>query len=187
MDAFTYLSVLLSIIIGLGMTQILTALGRLIRTRSNVVRYWPPLLWSGILLIIYVQVWWSMFGLRSYTSWTFLAFLVVLLQTIMLYMVAAVVLPDESEGGTVDLKEHYRRQAVWFFGFFAATLLVSVMKDVVLSRRLPAPVNLAFHCLFLVICAIGIVTRREIYHKAIALAGAAVFALYIPLLFWRLR
>lgn len=36
MDAFSYLSVLLSIILGLGLTQLLTAAGRLIRHRERL-------------------------------------------------------------------------------------------------------------------------------------------------------
>jgi len=34
MDAFSYLSVLLSVIIGLGISQLLTSFGRLIRHRT---------------------------------------------------------------------------------------------------------------------------------------------------------
>ena len=82
MDAFGYLSVVLSIIIGLGITQILASSGRLIRGRAHVVTYWPPLVWAGVLLVMYVQAWWSMFGLRAHVGWTFLAFLVVLLRTV---------------------------------------------------------------------------------------------------------
>lgn len=43
MDAFSYLSVLLSIVLGLGPTQLLTAVGRLIRHREHVRVHWLPL------------------------------------------------------------------------------------------------------------------------------------------------
>src|SRR5690349_21520109 len=58
-DAFSYLSVLLSIILGLGLTQVLTAVGRVIRHRDRVRVDWLPMLWAGVLLVVYVQVWWS--------------------------------------------------------------------------------------------------------------------------------
>src|SRR3954471_23039506 len=87
-DAFSYLSVLLSIIIGLGVTQLLTAVGRLIRHRDRVRVDWLPLLWAAVLLVIFVQVWWSMFGLRNYREWNFVSFLLVLAQTCTLYMMA---------------------------------------------------------------------------------------------------
>jgi hypothetical protein len=53
MNAFSYLSVLLSIIIGFGMTQVLTAMGRLIRHRAHVRFYWPSLLWAFTVLAIH--------------------------------------------------------------------------------------------------------------------------------------
>lgn len=61
---FPYLSVLLSIIIGLGITQLLAAAGRLIWHRNRVRVDWLPLLWGAVLLVIFVQVWWSMFDVR---------------------------------------------------------------------------------------------------------------------------
>ena len=48
-----------------------------------------------MLLLIFVQAWWAMFGMRRHTDWTFFTFLIVLLQTVTLYMMAAVVLPEE--------------------------------------------------------------------------------------------
>src|SRR6478672_4069223 len=65
MDPFSYLSVLISIILGLGITQLVTGLGRLIQARGRIKFYAPTIAWVGLLLIIHVQTWWAMFGLRS--------------------------------------------------------------------------------------------------------------------------
>ena len=187
MDAFSYLSVLLSIILGLGITQILTAAGRLIRGRRAVIPYWPPLVWAGLLLVVYVQAWWAMFELRTHESWTFVGFLVVLLQTITLYMLAALVLPDGGDGGSIDLRAHYDEQAPWFFGFLAATVVVSALKEVVLEGSLPEPANLAFHVVLLAVSAVAMVVRRDWLQKVVAVASAGVFTLYIAMLFSQLR
>ena len=187
MDAFGYLSVLLSLIVGIGLTQILTASGRIIRHRAVIRFYWPPLLWAAVLIVIYVQTWWSMFGLRSYTDWNFLDFLVVLAQTITLYMMAALVLPEEVTERGVDLRTHYERQSRWFFGFLLATLVVSILKDVVLAGRLPLPANLAFHIFLGVICIAAMVIRLPRFHQALAVLGAVSMAVYIALLFAHLQ
>ena len=187
MDAFNYLAVLLSIIVGLALTQVLSACGRLIRARAHVVWYWPALLWAAILVVIDVQVWWTMFGLRTHANWTFIAFFSVLLQTITLYMMAAVLLPEQVDERGVNLREHYHRQAPWFFGFFAATLAVSFMKEIVLQGRILEPVNLAFHVTILAMCAVGVFARRETVHRALAIAGAVGIGAYIAVLFTRLR
>jgi hypothetical protein len=201
MDAFSYLSVLLSIIIGLGITQLLAATGRLIRGRAVVRAYWPPLLWAGILLVIYVQMWWSMFGLRVRTAWTFLAFFVVLLQTVVFYMATSLVLPETvtepsdvggpsspADSATVaDLRAHYERQVPWFFGFFAATVVVSMVKEMVLEGRPPVGANLAFHLFLLAGSGLALVSRRPRVHEGLAIANAVGVAGYIALLFSRLR
>jgi len=186
-DAFSYLSVLLSIIIGLGMTQVLTACGRLIRHRDRVRAYWLPILWAIVLLVIYVQVWWSMFGLRAETTWTFVGFLIVLAQTAALYLTAALVLPEDVGDAGVDLRAHYDRQRVWFFAVFLATLVISVVKDVILSGRLPHPLNLGFHAGFATVSMIAIATPRRRVQEVIGVACATVIAAYIGLLFATLQ
>jgi hypothetical protein len=186
MDAFSYLSVLLSIIIGLGITQILTAVGRIIRHRDRVRADWLPLLWAAVLLVVYVQVWWSMFGLRHVREWTFAMFLAVLTQTATLYLMAAVVLPEQIDDQRVDLYAYYERQHRWFFGFFLATLLVSVIKDLIVNGVLPRPLNLGFHILLAVASLAAIFVRRRRFQEVVGVTSGAAFVTYIGLLFARL-
>jgi hypothetical protein len=186
-DAFSYLSVLLSIILGLGLTQLLTAAGRLIRHRDRVHADWLPLLWATVLLVVYVQAWWAMFGMRSVRDWTFVSFLVVLAQTTTLYMMAALILPEQVEEARVDLAAHYDRHHRWFFGFFLATLCISVVKDVLLSGHLPEAANLVFHGLLAAVCVTAIVARSRRVQAVLSIVGAVAVALYIGALFMRLH
>src|SRR5205085_4787758 len=116
MDVFGYLSVLLSIILGLAITQVLQGLRALLIARSRVTMFWPSIAWCGLLLLVDVQGWWAMFGLRLKGSWTFVEFGIVLLQVLVLYMLAALVLPDVDRDGRVDLRAFYFAHARWFFG-----------------------------------------------------------------------
>ena len=80
MDAFSYLSVLLSIVLGLAITQLLSGFAALVHARRRVTMYWPVPVQMAVTLLITVQVWWAMFGLREVRHWTFAAFLILLLQ-----------------------------------------------------------------------------------------------------------
>jgi hypothetical protein len=62
MDSFGYLSVLLSIIIGLAVTQILQGLRVLMLSRETARLYAPSLIWTALLLLIATQMWWAAFG-----------------------------------------------------------------------------------------------------------------------------
>ena len=187
MDAFSYLSVLLSIILGLGLTQLLTAAGRLIRHRDRVRADWLPLLWATVLLVVYVQAWWAMFGLRSLRDWTFVVFLIVLAQTTTLYMMAALILPEQVDDAGVDLAAHYDQHHRWFFGFFLATLCISIVKDVVIGGHLPEAGNLVFHGLLAAVCVAAIVARGRRLQVALSLVGTAAVVVYIGALFMRLH
>jgi len=187
MDAFSYLSVLLSIIIGLAMTQVLMGYRGLLLSRSRVKLYAPTLVWSGLILVFAVQSWWASFGLSDDEAWTFLDFGLVLLQTALLYMTAGVVLPDIPPGETVDLREHYYREAPAFFAFIVAMLAVSLLKDVALEGELPERSNVIFHLAFGALSVAAIFVRRPIFHQALAVVATLGTVTYIGLLFFRLE
>lgn len=187
MDEFSYLSVLLSIILGLGITQILKGFRGILQSRKRVKLYWPALAWAGLLLLIYVQTWWAMFGLRFHHDWSFGAFAIVLLQTIVLYMMAGLVLPNFFGDDIIDLRANYYAHHSWFFALAILVLCVSIGKEVVLTGALPERRNLAFHVAFIATAAIAAITRREWCHKAMVLVTTGLFCFYIAFLFSHLQ
>lgn len=186
MDAFSYLSVLLSIILGLAITQVLQGYRLLMLGRERVTLYAPPLILSAIMLLFATQSWWSSFGLASHSEWEFASFFVILFQTILIYMMAAIVLPDVPTDQQTDLRVHYYREHRAFFGLFVTVLFVSVLKEYALDGRLPLPENLAFHTGFGVVALAGMMIRRPRVHEFLAPALGLLAVLYIALLFARL-
>lgn len=185
MDAFSYLSVLLSIIIGLAITQVLQGY-RTLLLADRPVRLDPaPLIWSVVLLLAATQGWWASFGLREHQAWNFFGFAIVLLQMVLLYMSAAVVLPDARDG-RVDLAEHFDRHRVAFFSFLLAVLVTSVAKDLSIGGEWPSAFNLLFHAAMGVIAVVGMVFRGRTLQTALAMLGASGFLFYVGLLFARL-
>ncbi len=187
MDAFNYLSVLISIILGLGITQILSAFGRLLNARARVRWYAPAVAWAALLLLIHVQTWWAMFGLRTYTAWSFRVFLVVLSMPIMLYLMAALALPDAGGDTPIDLKANYYAHATWFFSLAVLVILASLVRPVVLYGSFRLDADHLFQAVFLAGCAGAILTKREHYHVGLAGIAAVLLAIYATVLFGRLR
>jgi len=186
MDQFSYLSVLLSIILGLAITQVLKGFRGIVLARARVRMYWPVLLWAIGLLGMCVQSWWAMFELREVVEWAFAHFAVVLLQTVFTYMLAALVFPDFGDD-PVDLRSHYFAHTRWFFGLFIAVLIASLAKDLVIYGHLSGRTNVGFHLAFIAAFLIAVLTSREWYHKTLSVIGIAAFAAYTLLLFSRLH
>jgi hypothetical protein len=186
-DEFGYLSVITSVIIGLSITQLLQGIGQVINARDRVRIYWPTMAWAVFLLLVDTQAWWAMFGYRNRHAWTFIQFTVVLLEAIMLYLLAAIVLPNIPDEGEIDLRSNYFRHAGWFFGSLVVLLLDSLLKSVVVSGGLPGKPDLGFHLFWITTAFIAAFTRSERYHKAFVCLSFAVFITYIVLLFPWLR
>lgn len=186
MDAFSYLSVLLSIILGLAITQVLQGYRALLLNRHRVRLFFPPLGWSVFILLAATQSWWSSFGLADHKDWSFLTFSVILLQTVLLYMTAALVLPDIPPEQELDLRAHYYREVTPFFAVWLALLLTSLTKGVLLDNRLPATEDLLFHGSFAGLAVVALTVRREWVHQVLAGLNAALLLAYIALLFARL-
>lgn len=184
LGAFDYLSVLLSIILGLAVAQVLTGYRALALARTRVRLYAPTLVWTVIVLMIAVQSWWAMFGLREVAAWTFGGFTILLLQTILIYMLAGLSLPDVGDG-EVDLQAHYFTHHRLFFGVVVALVVVSVGKDVVFAGHLPTPANVAFQGALAAASAIAAATKAPWYHRLLAPTVLTAFVAYVGLLFWR--
>jgi len=187
MDEFNYLSVLLSVILGLAVTQILKGFRGLLLSRARIRGYWPVIGWAVLLLLVCFQNWWSMFGMRNRHDWTFEQFAIVLLQTILIYMVAGLVFPDFFGEAIVDLKESFYAHRGWFFCLAFAIIVASVCKTVVLDNKLPDTSDLTFHAIFGVTLLTGAVTRRELYHKTLVIFVSVTFVIYIVLLYTHMR
>jgi hypothetical protein len=187
LDDFAHLSVLISIVLGLGITNLLMGFARVIQMRARLKIYWPTLAWAVTLLLVHVQTWWSMFGLRKVPIWTFPDFAVVLMQPILLFFLSALALPDFDRDEALDLRANYFAQARWFFGMLVALVLVSLARSVILTGRLQGPADFGFHLIFIVGGAGGALFTNEIYHKVLAPVSVALYAIYIALLFTALR
>ena len=185
-DAFAYLSVLLSIILGLAIAEVLQGFGALLAIRSRVRLYSPSIIWAVMMLLMATQFWWASFGLANREHWNFAAFSAVLLQTVMLYMGSAIVLPKIRSDDVIDLRAHYYREIVPFFSFGLLFLTVGFIKDWLLSGGLPDAVNLAFRAFFAVVTVTALFVRRPRVHEVIAPLMAVVITVYFGVIFAQL-
>jgi hypothetical protein len=175
---FEHLAVLISIVLGLGLTHLLTSVQRLVQARQRVRLYWLPLLWVALIFVSLIEWWWACFALKQYTVWNFFYFLFVLLSPVSLYLAAAFALPDVEPGTRYDLREHYYDNRVWFF----AMLALSPAFDAV-RRGLQAGSWTDFGALSNAVSVVLVgslaVSRRPWYHALVTVAVGSLFLYFI--------
>lgn len=137
MDFESYLRVLLSVWVGLGLGQLVQALHRVARHRGAIHWDWLPVTWAALAILMFVQTWWAYFTILQVQIWTNLfAFLLPLTVFVILYLICASALPDATktpEGATIDLRTFYLEQHKYFFALWALLLFLAVVVSI-LSR-----------------------------------------------------
>ena len=120
MDITAHEVTLVSIIIGIGLTEMFGNLHRLIRNRERVTWDWLPVMWAGTLLLLVINYWWSLFfaygGFQH--SRNAAQFGLLLVTPILLFVTTASVLPNFDEGSKWDMRAHYGRQRRTFLGTY---------------------------------------------------------------------
>jgi hypothetical protein len=114
MDPFSYLSFLTSIVLALGVTNLLTGLGKLLHHRGRIVRYWVHLLWTLNVFLFLLLDWWILYRWNTQQTWTFFLFIFVLLTPIVAFLLTVLLIPEKIEDG-IDLKAHFNQNRRSFF------------------------------------------------------------------------
>jgi hypothetical protein len=145
MEAFGYVSVIFSVVIGLGMSHILTGATELVKARQRVRFYWVHLLWVALIFVAHIFLWWTMWNLRLVRNWNFFSFLLLLLAPVLLYVAAAFLIPRVEPSTSIDLREYFYANQPAFFSVNAAFVALMGMENWLLTGRLsPAPVTIVF-------------------------------------------
>src|SRR5215211_5228446 len=116
---FEILAVIVSVIVGLGLTRILQGVARMLEARARVRAYWVHLVFTGIVFLGHLLFWWLFWSSRRVEAWSFFPFLFLLLQPIILYLLAGLCFPDFFGTGPINFRTFYYRNHRWFFGLFA--------------------------------------------------------------------
>ena len=170
MSPFEYVSVLISIIYGLGITLILTGVAELIRRWRTIVFFWPYFIWIVLVFVLHIYEWWEHYSLRSITSWSLPLFLFVAIYPILLFILANLLFPLKWSKKGVNLKEFYFASCDKFFLCTMLLAAVAIIQNVFLEDYLLQDqfVQLILITVFLVMLIWR--TRNVLIHTIIALS-----------------
>lgn len=149
MSQIDYLIPLVSIIVGLGLADLIQSFRDLLRPNRAVRWHWLPVLWATVVFLLVLRIWWTAYDvLQREVFGQVLVFLPYLLDVLGLYLACSFALPDpdwtpgpntagsssEQEGerppDALNLEAFYfsavhRR---WFFG---TLIVITVLFEVI--------------------------------------------------------
>ena len=165
MSIFEFVMVLVSIIIGLGIAEILTGIAGLIRGRSTTRVYWLHSVLVVAVFLALIQQWWEIWSLNAETSWTIFGLLMMLSGPVVLFLVAHLLFPQPIHN--TKLRDYYYSELkpAWLLICIAVVLGTS-FRPLIFGDDLITGEN-ATSLMVLVGCGILFVSNRPVLHAII--------------------
>jgi hypothetical protein len=169
-DTFEYIAVLVSIIVGLSVTHVLQAIGRVISRPDAQRLFWVHSVWVLATLVYLVFFWWFELGFRATEQWSAPLYAFVVAYAIVLYLMSVVVVPIEPEP---DYREYFFSRRRWIYGFVFLTIPLDLV-DTLLKPE-SAGLDLALGPIAVVIlvaagiCVAGGISKNTWLHGVLAI------------------
>ena len=120
MSVFEYIMVLVSIIIGLGITHILKNIVFLIQ-HKDVQFYWVHTLWCIDIFFTLIFFWWWQYNYVIIDEWTFGLYIFIVFYALIYFLLSALLFSNRD---IKSYKEHFYANRKWFFYLFALSIMV---------------------------------------------------------------
>jgi hypothetical protein len=180
---FEYLSVLISIVIALGISEMVSSWGRLLRHRVSVRHYWVHSLWSLLILMMMVEFWWGFWQFRVVDEWSFVGLVAVLAEVLVMVLAALVLTPSEPIDEDLDLRIYFYEQHRLFFVLGLALVAQLVVVDALVGGQPFFHIENAFRGIGLGLLGWAAVSRNERVHGALALFSLGLLLLFTAFAF----
>ena len=170
MQAFEYLGVLVSVVIGLAMTHLVLGIIRVIHSRKSTVVYWVHLLWVFNVLYLLLGFWWFFFAWQDLPEWSRAAFYLFIAYALSLTIAAGLLFP--LTGSVSNFKKFFFEHSRWFFGSMILANLLDVIEVVVKASYgiRPVPeIYFPFMAIVFLGLAIAMFTSNRRIHGAFAI------------------
>ena len=133
MSAFEFVTVLYSLVVAFGVSEILAAFARFLRARVREgTPLFAPLIAALVLLLQgLLQSLWGYWGYRD-STWSFGGFLIAILPLLLLSIATSVAIPDPGEANRDDSAAHYYGVAPLVYPLVAAWIVFGLVAELVL-------------------------------------------------------
>lgn len=164
MSSFEFIAALISIIIGLGITNLLAGAGRSFYRRRETPMDEVHLVFTVATLLLLVLQWWITFKWNGETEWSFDKFLILVVWTISNYLLTVFLYPPDLSEAEEHAGRFERNRSGYYSAFIAMNLLDAAQTAI--HGDLFHPVwYLPFVGQYALLAAVGLCARRHGYDR----------------------
>jgi hypothetical protein len=170
-ELFPHVRIVMGMVIGLGITRMLTGIASFIQHPGRYSLSLLHLLWVGSILLELVLFWWWEFGLARIPAWSFGIYLFLIAYAVVLYLLAALLFPDNISE-YAGYEDFFIKRRRWFFGLLAVTFLLDVVDTLIKGSERWSQLSgdyLVQVPIGLTLCLVAFVSARRSVQIALAL------------------
>ena len=175
-DIFLHIRVVLGIILGLSVARLLNGLSRFVQHPGRDRVYLVHLGWVLSMLLTLVHFWWWEFWFFSVPVWTFLMYFFLISYAILLFLLCALLFPDDiAEYAGYEAFFISRRR--WFFGILAVTFVFDLIDTLMKGEAHFALYGIEYFIrvpAYVILCVVAMITTNRRFH-AIFVAASLVY------------
>jgi hypothetical protein len=181
LGAFKHVVVPIGVIIGLGVARIVVSISQYIQQHKRVRFSAIHAVWATVLFLLFVGLWWFLWGMRSIEAerWSYFTLIYLLVGPALLYLPSILLLPEVPDAGELDLGSLFERAGRPAFLCLAGFALWLACTEVYLLRQpflVPQRVNQAV--------AVGVLVIGAVFPSRRMAAGVGVFTLVLVAVSW---
>ena len=162
MNLFEFLMILLSLIVGLGVAEILSGIARFLKKNGARKLPWLHAIATMAVFVGLLQTFWESWGLRTVETWSFPAMLLMLGSPICLYLMAYILFPEPDEHASLD--DYYLERARLLWPLAGLTVIVGTLFRPLAFGDPLWVIDNASGIPILVVCAVLMVARNRMVH-----------------------
>lgn len=130
---FLHIRVLISLIVGLGLTRLLSGVARIIQHPGKTPMYWVHLGWVLWMFLALVHFWWWEFRLVHLHQWKFIYYIFIIFYVTLYFLLSTLLFPDNMDE-YASYRDYFVSRRKWFFGLLATTFVLDI-GDTLLKGR----------------------------------------------------
>lgn len=166
-ETFTHVRILIAMIVSLSVARILSGIARLIqhpkRNKFSVLH----LLWVFSILFELLLFWWWSVQLATSVEWNFATFTVQICYAVMLFLMSALLFPDDI-AEYKGYQDFFIQRRYWFFAFLATTWIIDICKAIVAGSNI-SPLLMFHAAATLILCGLAVFFKSPKIQIAIVL------------------
>ena len=165
-DIYPHIRTVMGMVIGLGLTRLLSGVARIVQHPADHLLYPVHLAWVASVMLSLVHFWWWEFGLFQIAIWTFGTYLFVIGYSVLLFLQCALLFPDSLQRYE-GYEDFFLARRAWFFGLLAATSLLDVIDTLIKGEEHFARFAGEYMVrtpILVILCIVAARTRSPIFH-----------------------